>query len=211
MSTRLAVALAILASTPACFDDDNANNVVIDTGDPVAETVDLGHNNGTLVAATVGDELGDDDYTTMLGKAAGILAQINESELTTSSFALNIAVDGDTLDFASELIDEHSVLKEDLDATVRFYGVPYIISDAQMQLALETSASMSLLRSTTRNDFDFVFTELQVKMLAEYQVVLDTLGVLVGPGEMGDYISRAQDELDDNLEEAQDHLADFFD
>lgn len=207
MSTRFGVTLAVLAC--ACGDGDG-NSVVIDTTDPVGETVDVGHANGDFIAAQASSELGADDYTTILGKTAGILDEMNRGEISTSSFAANIIIDDSLFEFASILVDDFSTAQIVLDDTVRSYGVPYILSDAQTQLALENQASLSLLRETPQDAFDFAYAELQVMMLAEQQVILDELFALVGPGAMGDYILDTHDMVDDHLEEATDQLGFFF-
>jgi hypothetical protein len=209
MSTRLAVALAVVASASACGDGDG-NSVVIDTTDPVGETVDVGHANGDFIAAQASSELAADDYTTLLGKTAGILAEMNKGEISTASFAANIIIDDSLFAFANVLVDDFSAADIVLDDVVRSYGVPYIISDAQTQLSLENQAAMSLLRETPQDAFDFVFAGMQVEMLAEQQVILDELYGLVGPGAMGDYILSHHDMVDDHLDEAMDELGDFF-
>jgi hypothetical protein len=205
MLTRFVVALALLAT--AC--DDSANTIVI-TDDPVDNAVDLGHASGTVVAAHASSELNADNFTTRLGKAAGILAQLNKGMFDTNAFAAGLVAADDSLDFANNLVNDYADNSARLDEVVRIYGVPYINSDAQAQLAAETSAAMSLLRNTPQDEADVVYMTLEVTMLAESQVVLDEVMDIVGPGNMADYIIDTRAMVDGQLDEAGDILAGFF-
>ncbi|HEY5945255.1 MAG TPA: DUF4142 domain-containing protein [Kofleriaceae bacterium] len=127
-----------------------------------------------------------------------------------ASFAADVAVHPDTIDFASDLIVDHDDANAELDAVVRDYGIGYVPSTAADALAAESAAGVGLLRGTPPADVDFKFVELQVINHAEARVVLDELAVQVGDGEMGDFIANTRDMVDEHLDRAEAMLETYY-
>jgi predicted outer membrane protein len=203
----LAVTAGVALGLPACT-TDSSGTVVID--DPVGDTVAEGQATGDNLADDAYGELNGDDYLIVVGKTASILAALNDGEINQASFAVQVVAASDVFDFADGLIADHDAANFDLDATVRFYGVGYIPSTAADSLTLEANAGLGELRATPPQDIDFAFVDLQVRMHAAAQVMLDELYSIVGPGEMGDFILDTQDMIDDHLAVATDLLETFY-
>ncbi|HSD91062.1 MAG TPA: DUF4142 domain-containing protein [Kofleriaceae bacterium] len=206
MSTRFLLAALAVAIAPACGSSYNT----VPAGDPVGDTVDEGHANGNSVAAQAFGELAPDDYMTIIGKTASILAALNDGEVNASAFAVQIINDQGVFEFANDMIAEHEDANIRLDDVVRIYGVGYLASDTEATLAAEASQDLATLRATGPGDFDFQYTQLQVLSHAEAQVLLDQLASIVGPGEMGDYIASASAKVDAHLSRATNLLAGFY-
>jgi len=196
-----------LAFAPACT-TDSSTTVVVD--DPVGDTIAEGQATGDNLADDAYGELNGDDYLIVVGKTASILAALNDGEINQAGFAIQVVAAGDVFDFADMLIADHDDTNIALDDTVRFYGVGYIPSSAADSLALEANAGLGQLRATPPEDIDFAFVDLQVRMHAAAQVMLDELYSIVGPGEMGDYILDTQDMVDDHLARATGLLETFY-
>ncbi len=206
-ATRSLLAVVALALAPACT-SDSTGTVIVD--DPVGDTVAEGQATGDNLADDVFGELSGDDYLIVIGKTASILAALNDGEINQASFAIQVVTDPDVFDLADGLITDHDAANFDLDATVRFYGVGYIPSSAADSVTLEANAGLGGLRATPPADIDFAFVDLQVRMHAAAQVMLDELYAVVGPGEMGDFILDTQDMIDAHLAHATDLLATFY-
>lgn len=182
-ATRYLLLALAVAFAPACGGSSDGD-VIID--DPVGDTQDEGFARGVALADHAADELTGDDYLIVLGKTATILAALNDGEIDQSAFAVQVVGDEDVFLFANDLIIDHEDANAELDATVRFLGVPYLPSSAADALAADAAAGLSLLRSSPPGEVDFAFVELQVIGHAQAQVLLDELELQVGAGEMGD-------------------------
>ncbi|HTL36740.1 MAG TPA: hypothetical protein VL326_26580 [Kofleriaceae bacterium] len=207
MSTRLTVTTALAAFAPACGDSTD-NTIII--SDPVGETIDAGHALGASVAAQASGELSLDDYDTLIGKSAGIIAAIHSGEVEASLFAAPLVLGPDTFELANDEIISHEDAHARLDDVIRSYGVPYLPSQAQVRLSSEASAAVSALRVTPPADLDFAYVTLQVTVHAEAQLVLDELASLVGPGDMGNYIVDTRVMVNDHLARASSMLDTFY-
>lgn len=180
---RIVVAATLAALVPACT--SRATTVFVE--DPVVDTIDQGHRTGANIGKHAFDELSKDDYETLVGKAAGILAALNDAE-----------------------IDEHAASTARLEETVRIYGVQYLPSEAQAQIVAEGQSARSRLRMAAPEDFDFTYADLQVRMHAGAQLILDQVAALVGPGAMGDYVIASRVRTDEELARASALLATFY-
>ena len=203
--TRSLIVLA-LALAPACA--GSSTTTVVADDDPVADTQDEGYARGAALADHAADELSGDDYTIVIGKTASILAALNDGEIAQASFAVQVVAADDIFEFANNLVIDHEDANAELDAVVRFYGIPYLPSSAADALAAEANGGLAVLRSAA--DVDFAFVELQVINHAEAQILLDELFLQVGPGAMGDYIANTSAMIDLHLEESSDLLATFY-
>jgi len=209
MSTRLHLAAAVAVLVPACGDNESPDVVVID-GETAAAAVDAGHARGTNVAAQALVELSASDYQMVIGKSAGIIDAIHTGEVDTALFAVQHISADDVFRFANDMIVEHEDAHAQLDTIVRAYGVPYLPSEAQVQLTHDAAAALSGLRDAEPNDFDFAYTELQITLHAEAQVVLAQLADFVGGGAMGDYVAEARVMVDEHLARATTLLSTFY-
>ena len=206
---RSLLAVAACAIVPACGGGDDGGGVVV-VDDPVGDTVAEGQARGEVLADDVFGELAGDDYVTVIGKSASILAAVNDGEINQAAFAVQVVVADDIFAFANDLIIDHEDANVELDAVVRTYGIGFIPSTAESAVLGQASAGLAQLRATPPADIDFAFTELQVIMHAQALVVLDELYVHVGAGEMGDYILDQQFLVDFHLSEAEALLATFY-
>jgi predicted outer membrane protein len=179
-------------------------------GDPVGDTIDEGRANGDSIAAQAFGELSADDELTLIGKTGAILGSLDDGEIQQSSFAIQILGADDIFEFANDMIADHESDRTDLDETMRFYGAPFIPSQADAQLNADAQAALSDLRATPPSDFDLAYVEVQVKMHASAQVVLDQLADLVGPGVMGDQIANTHAMVDDHMDRATALLDSFY-
>jgi len=204
--TRSLIAFA-LALVPACA-GSSTTDVVVD--DPVGDTQDEGFARGAALADHASDELSGDDLTIVIGKTASIMAALNDGELAQATFAVQVVAAGDVFEFANNLIIDHEDANAELDAVVRFYGIPYLPSSAADALAAELNSGVASLRSTPPEDVDFRFIELQVINHAEAQVLLDELSLQVGPGAMADHIANTSAMIDLHFQESSALLDTFY-
>jgi predicted outer membrane protein len=207
VATRYLVLATALALAPACG-SDSSTTVIVD--DPVGDTVAEGQAMGDDLADNAYGELNGDDYQIVIGKTGSILAALNDGEINQADFAIDFLVDDDVFQFANVLIADHDDANIDLDFVVRSYGIGYIPSNTADTLALEANAGIGELRAAAPGDLDFVFVDLQVRMHAAAQVMLDELYAQVGPGEMGDFILDTQDMIDAHLAESTDLLSTYY-
>ena len=205
-ATRSLLACVAISLAPACGDSDGT--VII--GDPVGDTIADGQATGDSLADETFDELTGDDYAIVIGKTGSILAALNDGEINQADFAIDGLIGDDIFEFANVLIVDHDDANFELDNVVRFYGVGYIPSSTADSLTLEANAGIGELRAAPPSELDFVFVDLQVRMHAAAQIVLDELYTQVGPGVMGDVILDTQDMIDAHLAEAADLLATFY-
>lgn len=204
-ATRYVLAAVAFSLAPAC--SDSGDTVV---GDPVGDTIADGQDTGDSLANESFDELSGDDYAVVIGKTGSILAALHDGEINQAEFAIDGLIADDIFGFANDLIADHDDANIALDGVVRFYGVGYLASSTADSLALEANSGIGELRAAPAELLDFVFVDLQVRMHASAQVLLDELYTQVGPGEMGDYILDTQDMIDDHLAAATDLLASFY-
>jgi hypothetical protein len=203
---RILVIAFVFALVPACDDDEDI--IIVD--DPVGDTVDEGFARGDQIAGDASAELSDDDFSTVIGKTATILAVVNDGFIQQSDFAAQVVLAGDIFDYANTEIIDHQDSNTALDGVVRFYGVPFLASSTADILVGEFTSGLSLLRATPPVDVDFEYINLMVLEHAEALVLLDELFVQVGPGEMGDFILDMSAMLDAHLLASEDLLATFF-
>jgi predicted outer membrane protein len=206
-ATRFLIAAMAIALAPACTDDDDGT-VIVD--DPVGDAVDEGFARGEDLAGLAQDELTADDYDIVIGKTATVLATLNDGEIDQSLFAVQVINDDDIFEYANEIIIDHEDANAELDAVVRFYGVPYLASATADALASDANAGLSLLRSTPPADMDFQYTELQVIQHAQALVLLDELQIQVGPGEMGTFIDNTRAMVEAHLDHGEVLLDTFY-
>jgi hypothetical protein len=209
VSTRYLLVASALALAPACGGGGSSETVIID--DPVGDTVAEGQAVGNDLADNAYGELNGDDYDIVIGKTASIVAALNDGEINQADFALDLLVADDVFQFANDLIIDHDDANFDLDSVVRLYGVGYIPSNTADTLALEANAGIGELRAAAgAGDIDFAFVDLQVRMHAAAQIMLDELYTQVGPGEMGDLILDTQDMVDAHLAISTDLLSTYY-
>jgi predicted outer membrane protein len=208
VATRYLVSLVALALAPACGGGGSSGTVIVD--DPVGDTVAEGQATGDGLADQTYGELNGDDYQIVIGKTGSILAALNDGEINQADFALDLIIDDDIFQFANDLIADHDDANADLDAIVRSYGIGYIPSSTADSLSLEANAGIGELRASPPGELDFTFVDLQVRMHAAAQVMLDELYTQVGPGDMGDFILDTEDMIDAHLAVSTDLLATFY-
>ncbi len=206
VATRSLLAFVALALAPACGGSDDV--VIVD--DPVGDTIADGQATGDSLANESFDELTGDDYAIVIGKTGSILAALNDGEINQAEFAIDGLIGDDVFQFANVLIVDHDDANVELDSVVRFYGIGYIASSTADSLTLEANAGIGELRAAPPSELDFVFVDLQVRMHAAAQIMLDELYTQVGPGAMGDYILDTQDMIDAHLAVSADLLATFY-
>jgi hypothetical protein len=208
VATRSLLAIAAVALAPACGGGGSGGTVIVD--DPVGDTIADGQATGDGLADETFDELTGDDYTIVIGKTGSILAALNDGEINQADFAIDGLIGDDIFQFANDLIADHDDANLDLDSIVRFYGIGYIPSSTADSVTLEANAGIGELRAAPPSELDFVFVDLQVRMHAAAQIMLDELYTQVGPGEMGDFILDTQDMIDAHLAVSADLLASFY-
>lgn len=201
-----ALAFVATALVAACTDDDDPTIVI----DPIADIVDEGRTRGDALAQLGGDELAGNSFEVVIGMTATILDAINESRIQEAVFASNVVFGDDTFDLAEEILADHQLATTQLDDVVRFYGVPLIPSATANAVLADSAAELSTMRATDPASLDFVYLQGQVVRNAESLVLLDELAVIVGPGEMADYIASTRAVIDANLAQAIDLLDDFY-
>jgi hypothetical protein len=206
MSTRSLLVIVALGLAPACGDD--SVTVIID--DPVGDTVNFGFDVGAGLADRSLNELVGNDFLVQIGMTGTILASFNDGEIAESDLAAQLVDDLEIFDFANQLIIDHEDLNFELDSVLRFYGVGYFPSDTADAIAAQTSVNVGVLRGTPPGEVEFIYVENQVINHAAALVLLDQLFVVIGPGDMGDFILDTQDLVDIHLAEAESLLATFY-
>lgn len=204
MSTRICIAALALAFA-AC--DDSSDPDVID--DPVGDAVDDGYALGEQLAADIAAEFAL-DQPTIIAQTGSMLRALNEGEINQALFAAPLLQEDDVFEYANVMIDQHQTANVRLDDVMRFYNVGYQPTQAEANLRAEAAAGIQALRAAPLEDIDFVYIDLQVRMHASAQVVLDQLASMVEPGPMDEYIANLRTLVDGHLEEAEDILDSFF-
>jgi predicted outer membrane protein len=210
MPLRIGSALTTLAlglGLAACTSDDSTTVV---TGDPVGDAVDDGHAHGVELANQIAAEFSIDDQPTVIAQTGAMLRALNDGEIETSAFAVQVLIEDDIFRFANDMIATHEDANIELDQVMRIYGVGFVPTQAEANLRADAAAEVQELRLTAPQDIDFAYTELQVRMHASAQVVLDQLDAMVEAGPMIDYIANARAMVDDHLGQAEALLASFF-
>jgi hypothetical protein len=156
------------------------------------------------------NELVGNDFLVQIGMTGTILASFNDGEIAESDLAAQLVDDLEIFDFANQLIIDHEDLNFELDSVLRFYGVGYFPSDTADAIAAQTSVNVGVLRGTPPGEVEFIYVENQVINHAAALVLLDQLFVVIGPGDMGDFILDTQDLVDIHLAEAESLLATFY-
>jgi hypothetical protein len=207
VATRHLVLALGLALAPACG-GGGSGGVVVD--DPVGDTIADGQATGDGLANETYGELNGGDYQIVIGKTASILAALNDGAINQADAAIDFIVDADIFQYANDEIADHDDANADLDGVVRLYGIGYIPSSTADSVALEANAGIGELRASDPADIDFTYVDLQVRMHAAAQVMLDELYTQVGAGEMGDFILDTEDLVDAHLAVSTDLLSTFY-
>lgn len=204
MSTRFGIALAL--GLAACGSD----STTVVTGDPVGDAVDEGEAQGVQLANQIAAEFAINDQPTVIEQTGSMIRAINDGEIETSAFAVQVLQEDDMFQFANDMIVVHEDANFDLDGVMRIYGVGYLPTQAEANLRGMIGAELQALRATPPQDIDFAYTELQVRMHASALVVLDQLDSMIEAGPMIDYIANARAMTSDHLAEAEGLLGSFF-
>jgi predicted outer membrane protein len=206
MSTRIGIA-ALALGLAACSSDSSTTVV---TGDPVGDAVDDGHAQGAQFANQIAAEFAQNDQPTIIAQTGSMLRALNDGEIETSAFAVQLLQEDDVFRFANDMIATHEDANIELDGVMRIYGVGFLQTQAEANLRANAAAEVQALRATPPQDIDFAYTELQVRMHASAQVILDQLDSMVEAGPMIDYIANARAMVNDHLVQAEDLLSTFF-
>lgn len=196
MSNHLGVAVAFCA---AC---GTSQTTPVVTGDPVDDAEAQGDLRGQELAAQISLEL-TGDQRRILAQTGSLLAALNAGEIEQGATALGLVQRPDIFLFANDLIARHEEAAADLDSVMRVYGLAFVPSQAEANLAADAAAGVALLRATSPDRVDFAFVELQVRMHAAALLVLDQLNVMIESGPMIDYIANMHVMVDDHLAHAK--------
>lgn len=206
MSTRFVTALALALGLAACGSD----STTVVTGDPVGDAFEEGQAQGVQLANQIAAEFAIDDQPTIIAQSGSMIRAINDGEIETSVFAVQVVQEDDVFRFANDMIAVHEDANIELDQVIRIYGVGYLPTQAEANLRGMVAAELQALRATPPQDVDFAYTEMQVRMHASALVVLDQLDSVVEAGPMIDYIANARAMTSDHLAQAEGLLDSFF-
>lgn len=205
MWTRIGSALAV--GLAAC---GSGSTTTVVTDDPVGDAVADGHALGVALANQIAVEFAIDDQPTIIAQTGSMLRALNDGEIETSAFAIQVLLEDDVFRYANAMIATHEDANIELDQVMRIYGVPYLGTQVEADLRSDVGFEIQALRATPPPDIDFAYTELQVRMHASAQVVLDQLDSMVEAGPMIDYIANSRAMVADHLGQAEAMLATFF-
>ena len=205
MSTRIGIA-ALALGIAACGSDSST----VVSGDPVGDVVDDGYIRGEQLASQIAAEFAINDQPTIIAQTGSMLRAMNDGEIEQAVFAVQVVQADDVFEFANMMIVHHEDANLRLDDVMRVYGVGFVPTQAEANLRADAAAGLQMLRATPQQNVDFAYMELQVRMHATAQVVLDQLDAMVEAGPMIDYIANTRVMVDNHLAEAEDILETFY-
>jgi predicted outer membrane protein len=202
--------IAALAAcvAPACSDDDDDDEVIVI--DPVQQATDDGFARGTALADTAFAEISGQDYATVIGQTASIVAAMNDGVIDQADFALQIAVATDIAAFANVLASDHEIQNANLEVVVDIFGVPFAPSLTEADVATDYALGLDDLHATASSDVELAYVDLQVRNHAANLVLLDQLRDMFNDDEMGLFLDDMRTMEDNHLVQSQDLLASFF-
>lgn len=206
-TTRIMIAALVACVAAACSDDDDDDVIVVD---PVQQATDDGFARGTVLANTAFAEIAGQDYETVIGQTASIVAALNDGVIEQADFALQVAVANDIAALANVLASEHAIQNANLEGVVDIFGVPFAPSQTEADVAIDYALGLDDLHATPANDVELAYVDLQVRDHAANLVLLDQLRDMVRDDDMGLFLDDVRTMEDNHLAQAQGLLATFF-
>lgn len=205
-TARLMLAALAVCAVPAC-NDDNDDIVLVD---PVQDATDAGFARGNVLADTAFAELSGQDYATIIGQTASVVAAMNDGVIDQADFAAQVVIANDIAAFANLLASDHDIQNANLDTVVAIFGVPFVSSQTDADVTTDFLLGLDDLHATPPSEIDFAYVDLTVRNHAANLVLLDQLREMVRDDEMGLFLDDMRSMEDDHLARAQDLMATFF-
>lgn len=177
---------------------------IVDSG-AVASGKDVGHE----IADQIDDEFAEHNPHMLAAQTGSILHALNAGEIAQADAALRMLTRKDAKNLAYGFVIAYLQANIQLDGVMHAYDADFISTQAEAMLVTETTAGVDLLTSTPPAQMDRVFLELQVRMQATAQVMLDELEHLNDSEPIDIYLEGFHDMTDDHLDRAERILDDL--
>jgi predicted outer membrane protein len=187
--------LALVASLPACSDDDDG---FFDDADAAAVDGDF---LGSEHAREIDVDFAGDVDEIIVGKSAAIMTAINDNEIATAELALDTAIDPIVLGYAQLMIQEHEDNQLVLDNLLLDFDID--ILDNPVSDALRAEGAGVLRNLDLAFDIDYEYIRSQIVAHAEAFVIVDTLAALSPFVEFTQFYDDTLTVIDDHQIEAE--------
>ncbi len=188
------LALALLLSACSIVESDEVSDGK-DLGDEIADQID--------------DEFADHNEHMLAAQTGSILHALNAGEIAQADAALDTLMRTDAKNLAYGFVISYVRANAQLDGVMHAYAADFLATQAEAMLVAETSAGVERLASTPPEQMDRVFLELQVRLQATAQVMLDELDRKDQSEPMESYLKGYRDMTDDHLDRAEEILDDL--
>jgi predicted outer membrane protein len=185
----LASALSCAGLQAACSDDDIGR-----PGDAAADAAtDDGEEMGSILADQAQAQMGHEPAPDALAHLGAIVLAIDDGEISQAEIAIDRANDPVVMDYAQRMNDEHADHADTLEVLLGDRGASPSESAVSGSLRAEAFAGISELKGTPRNELDFAYMRLQVKMHAAAGVLINRLYDLApADGELLDFLDATR-------------------
>ena len=174
-----------------------------------SEQVTAGKDVGDDIADQIDDEFAQHNEHMLAAQTGSILHALSEGEIAQADAALDTLMRTDTQNLAFGFVISYLKANVQLDGVMHAYAADFVSTQAEAMLVAETTAGVERLASTPPEQMDRVFLELQVRMQATAQVMIDELGRENESEPMETYLKGYRDMTDDHLDRAERILDDL--
>jgi predicted outer membrane protein len=183
---------------PACSDD---NDELRD--DAVLE----GEAMGNELAALAELEMAGQTPEEMAGISGAILLSIDEGEILLADFVLDVATDPEVLDYAEQMVIEHTGHIAATEDLLFDLGLDPIDNEVSLELDAEAQRVLRELQAT--DDVDFEYIRSQVVMHSGALILLDSLQATAPYVELQAWIEETLGIVSEHRDDAEDILRDL--
>lgn len=174
-----------------------------------SDAVSSGKDVGREIADQIADEFAEHNPHVLAAQTGSILHALDAGEIAQADAALQTLARKDAQNLAYGFVIAYLQANIQLDGVMHAYEADFLSTEAEAMLVTETTAGVELLTSTPPAQMDRVFLELQVRMQATAQVMLDELERKNDSEPMDAYLKGYRDMTDDHLERAERILDDL--
>lgn len=195
----LAGTLLLAIAVPACGDDDESS--ITD------DAIDEGETRGEDLANETEIELGDDAEDVIIGKSGAIMIAIDDGEILHAEFILEVGTDPLVLEFAEEMLLEHSAHASLTQSLMDDFDLAPIDNAVAAALRNGAVADLDLLERSANPDFDYM--RMQVMMHSQALVIVEMLTDLAPEDDSELFYAQTEILITDHRDDAEDILRQF--
>lgn len=167
--------------------------------DAVVAGKDVGHD----IADQIDDEFAAHNEHMLAAQTGSILHALNQGEIAQADAALEQLTRTDAKNLAFGFVIAYVQANVQLDGVMHAYDAEMLPTQAEAMLSARADAGVELLKAAPPEQMDRVFIELQVRMQATAQVMLDELGRKNDGDPMKTFLDGYRDMTDDHLDRVE--------